>query len=172
MGIYYHWWVPLNPQQTSYCSVRELFDESDFPEQSGNGTMVLNVPHESVYENCTSYVSKHYRAVHHKKLSGRSMIKSCGDVSAVKFTHTEVITWCKECTLSLSAVLPPIQNKPTCWSTHLVTQHTDVRLAGSTTFNASFQPTQVSVLDCPCFTAIPKSHISRSDAIWSKFVEL
>ena len=67
LGIYYRCWRPMNPQQTSHISVRELFDEREVPGQQELGKWCLLCP-MNCYMHTKLLTLKHYRSVHHKKL--------------------------------------------------------------------------------------------------------
>ena len=67
LGIYYRRWKPMNPEQTSHISVRELFDETEVPKEQELGKWCLLCPMNR-YMRTELLTLKHYRSVHHKKL--------------------------------------------------------------------------------------------------------
>ena len=67
LGIYYKRWTPLNPEQTSHPSVRELDDDTVVPEEQEIPKWCIMCPRNKYLKNGTIGMS-HYLSRHHKTL--------------------------------------------------------------------------------------------------------
>ena len=67
LGIYDKKWVPLNPDQTTHCSVRDYTDDTKVPEEQEVGEWRIMCPKNRFMCN-RLLTHKHYLSVHQKKL--------------------------------------------------------------------------------------------------------
>ena len=123
LGIYYKKWVPLNPDQTSHCSVRDYNDDTKVPEEQEVGEWCIMCPKNRFMWNCL-LIRKHYLSVHQKKLlvigdyklwrCKCSEVCSHGSDNSARNVHYH----CHLC-------FHPFKTKDLL-GTHLVTQHPEI----------------------------------------------
>ena len=124
LGIYYRRWVPLNPEQTTHCSVREYEDETEVPDEKEMGQWCIMCPKNQFM--CTRLLTrKHYLSVHHKKLLviGQHKLWRCkcsevhshGSDNSARNAHYH----CYMC-------FHPFKTKDLL-GTHLITQHPKIK---------------------------------------------
>ena len=67
LGIYYRCWVPLNPQQISYPSVRDFSDDTVIPDEQNIPSWCILCPRNTYLKNY-NLGHHHYLSRHHKTL--------------------------------------------------------------------------------------------------------
>ena len=125
LGIYYKIWQPLNPEQTSHISVRDVNDDTVIPEEQEIPQWCILCPKNRVLPNYRFAVN-HYCSVHQSTLlvvnetkmwaCKCSEMRSHGSDNSARNKHYH----CLEC-------FHPFKTSDLL-GTHISTQHTDIGL--------------------------------------------
>ena len=125
LGIYYKIWRPLNPEQTSHISVRDVNDDTIIPEEQEIPQWCILCPKNCVLPNY-HFAVNHYRSVHQSTLLVVNETKmwacKCSEMrlhssdNSARNKHYH----CLEC-------FHPFKRSDLL-ATHISTQHTDIGL--------------------------------------------